>query len=164
MKKPLRIHSKMIRKRNKKYASLFFNFESQNPSQNEPKSIQNHLKINKRPQAASKRLPKRLHGVKTSPDPSPKTAPTRLKTPPRPPKTTPRLPQDHPKTLQDSPKKQNVGKHSFLMMSHTKCSFLLFWGPSTIISKHPKPFYHRFQRRCETKTNENVLQSEARSL
>ena len=113
MKKPLKIHLKMIRKRNNKYASLFFNFESQNPSQNEPKSIQNHLKINKRPQAASKRLPKRLHGVKTSPDPSPKTAPTRLKTPPRPPKTTPRLPQDHPKTLQDSLKKQNVGKHKF---------------------------------------------------
>ena len=96
-----------------KRGSLFIHFESQNPSQNESKSIQNHLQISKRPQAASKSLPRRLQGVKTSPDRFPKTAPIRPKTAPRHPKTNPRAFQDRPKTLQDSLKKQNVGKHKF---------------------------------------------------
>ena len=49
-------------------------------------------------------------------------------------------------------------------MSYTKYSFLLIWRTSTTIWKHPKPFRHLFQRRCETKTHENVSQNEGRSL
>ena len=147
-----------------KRGSLFIHFESQNPSQNESKSIQNHLQISKRPQAASKSLPRRLQGVKTSPDRFPKTAPIRPKTAPRHPKTNPRAFQDRPKTLQDSLKKQNVGKHKFEWCPMQNAHFWSSGGAQRLSESTVNRSNTSLKERVKQKTHENVSHNAGRSL